>query len=84
MFSEVTVVTPDNNKIYNSPCSDSPCLNNGLCQLDKSLGYRCLCPLQKAGSICHQGGFILIFYIQILVWDISQEHKKVWFYQYNV
>ncbi|XP_034338203.1 agrin isoform X16 [Magallana gigas] len=50
---KVTVVTPDS-KIYSNPCSDSPCLNNGVCELDKSLGYRCLCPLQKAGSICHQ------------------------------
>lgn len=68
MFSEVTVVTPDS-KIYSNPCSDSPCLNNGVCELDKSLGYRCLCPLQKAGSICHQGGSILKFCYQILLED---------------
>ncbi|XP_061162516.1 agrin-like [Saccostrea echinata] len=42
------------NRTYINPCSDSPCLNNGHCQLDVSLGYRCLCPLEKAGPICHK------------------------------
>ncbi|XP_056008873.1 LOW QUALITY PROTEIN: agrin-like [Ostrea edulis] len=46
--------TPPDNRTYKNPCSDSPCLNNGQCQLDESLGYRCLCPLEKTGSICHK------------------------------
>nr|XP_022336606.1 agrin-like isoform X7 [Crassostrea virginica] len=50
---KVIIEDPDD-KIYRDPCSDSPCLNNGLCLLDDSLGYRCICPLEKSGSSCHQ------------------------------
>ncbi|KAK3607077.1 hypothetical protein CHS0354_039132 [Potamilus streckersoni] len=35
-------------------CTLNPCLNRGICQLDHSLGYRCLCVIGRSGSICKQ------------------------------
>ncbi|KAL3860973.1 hypothetical protein ACJMK2_007067, partial [Sinanodonta woodiana] len=35
-------------------CTLNPCLNRGICQLDHSLGYRCLCAIGRSGSICKQ------------------------------
>ncbi|KAK6177684.1 hypothetical protein SNE40_015737 [Patella caerulea] len=42
--------------LTNSPnedaCTINPCHNSGTCELDESLGFRCLCPLGKTGSLC--------------------------------
>ncbi|XP_071109974.1 agrin-like isoform X6 [Haliotis cracherodii] len=35
-------------------CMHSPCENGGECELDDSLGYRCVCPLGKTGPLCKE------------------------------
>ncbi|CAC5391141.1 unnamed protein product [Mytilus coruscus] len=56
---EVETLRPDEH-ITDDSCINNPCRNNGLCRLDRDLGYRCLCPIGRFGSICKDNGRITI------------------------
>ncbi|XP_076085746.1 agrin-like isoform X7 [Mytilus galloprovincialis] len=49
---------PLDEHVTDDSCINNPCRNNGLCRLDKDLGYRCLCPIGRSGSICKDNGRI--------------------------
>ena len=45
-----------------NPCSSSPCLNNGICQVGYTAkGFRCKCPPPFIGEYCEQGAWRLWF-----------------------
>ncbi|XP_036359766.1 agrin isoform X5 [Octopus sinensis] len=46
------VSVPPPSPTSNTTCTLNPCQNGGTCLMDKTLGYRCLCPLGTGGSIC--------------------------------
>ncbi|XP_070206823.1 agrin-like isoform X2 [Littorina saxatilis] len=35
-------------------CADNPCYAGGQCEVDELLGFRCTCPLGRAGPLCNK------------------------------